>query len=86
MRGFKEEYRIFFVMFVQSLDQKKNAGNRVECQATTSHKISEVNSSSCKIAHNRKSLISIFQEFSSNIDESFILAGSLGTRLSFNEV
>ena len=33
-----------------------------------------------------KSLISIFQEFSSSINKTFILAGRLGTRLSFYEV
>ena len=33
--------------------------------------------------HNEKTLISIFQEFSSSINKNFILAGKLGTRLSF---
>ena len=37
----------------------------------------------CEIAHNGKSLISIFQEFSSSINKTFILAVGLGTRLSF---
>ena len=41
---------------------------------------------SCEIAHNGKSLISIFQEFSSSINKTFILAGRLGTRLSFYEL
>ena len=31
------------------------------------------------IAHNGKSLISIFQEFCSSINKAFILAGGLGT-------
>ena len=33
---------------------------------------------SCHIAHNGKSLISIFQEFSSSIDKTFILGGGAG--------
>ena len=41
---------------------------------------------SCEIAHHRKSLISVFQEFSASINETFILAGRLGARLSFYEV
>ena len=35
------------------------------------------------IAHSRKSLISIFQEFSSSIGKAFILVGGLGAGLSF---
>ena len=35
------------------------------------------------IAHSGKSLISIFQEFSSSIGKAFILAGGLGAGLSF---
>ena len=41
---------------------------------------------SCEIAHHRKSLISVFQEFSDSINKTFILAGRLGARLSFYEV
>ena len=41
---------------------------------------------SCEIPHSRKSLIPIFQEFSSSINKTFILSGRLGTRLSFSEV
>ena len=41
---------------------------------------------SCQIVHNVKSLISVFQEFSTSINKTFILAGRLGTRLSFYEV
>ena len=52
--------------------------------STVAHKISETNSSfSCEIAHSEKSLITIFQEFSSSIGKTFILAGGLGTGLSF---
>ena len=40
---------------------------------------------SCEIAHSRKSLISILQEFSSSIDKAFILAGGVGTGVSFYE-
>ena len=36
--------------------------------------------------HKKKCLISVFQEFSASINENFILAGKLGTRLSFYEV
>ena len=31
--------------------------------------------------HNGKSLLSVFQEFSSSINKTFILVGKLGTRL-----
>ena len=41
---------------------------------------------SCGIAHSRKSLISIFQEFSASANEAFISVGGLGARLSFYEV
>ena len=41
---------------------------------------------SCEIAHNGKSLISVFQEFSASTDKTFILAVGPGTRLSFYEV
>ena len=34
----------------------------------------------------RKSLVSVFQEISASINKIFILAGRLGTRLSFNEI
>ena len=44
-------------------------------------KISETNSSFHVKVHNWKSLISIFQEFSSSINETFILARRLGTGL-----
>ena len=40
----------------------------------------------CEIAHYRKSLISVFQEFFASINKVFILAGRLGTRLLFYEV
>ena len=33
-----------------------------------------------------ENFISVFQEFSANINKTFILAGRLGTRLSFYEV
>ena len=36
--------------------------------------------------HNRKSLVSAFQEFSASINKNFIVTGRLGTRLSFYEV
>ena len=49
-------------------------------------KIYGTDSSFHGIAHNTKSLISIFQEFSSSINKAFILAGGLDTRLSFYEV
>ena len=52
--------------------------------ATITHKMFEINF--CEIAHNGKSLISVFQEFSASINKTFILAGRLGTRLSFYEV
>ena len=39
-----------------------------------------------EIVHKRKSLVSVFQEFSASINKTFILAGRLGTRLSFYEV
>ena len=41
---------------------------------------------SCETVHNVKSLISVFQEFSASINKTFILAGRVGTRLSFHEV
>ena len=41
---------------------------------------------SCEIAHNRKSLISVFQEFSASGNKNFILAERMGTKLSFYEV
>ena len=40
----------------------------------------------CEIAHYGKNLISVFQELFASIDKIFILAGRLGTRLSFYEV
>ena len=51
--------------------------------STMAHRISGTNSFSCEIGHSGKDLITIFQEFSSSIDKAFILAGGLGTRLSF---
>ena len=48
-----------------------------EFPETIIHKIFEVNY--------RKSLISVFKEFFPGINKSFILAGRLGTRLSFEE-
>ena len=55
--------------------------NLLKCATTIAHRISETNSS----CHG-KSLISIFQEFSSSIKKTFILARGLGTRLSFYAV
>ena len=50
------------------------------CRETkTIHKIFET----CEIVHYGKSLISVFQQFFTIIDKIFILAGRLGTRLSF---
>ena len=37
----------------------------------------------CEIAHNRKSIISYFQEFSASINKTFILERRLGTGVSF---
>ena len=54
--------------------------------STIAHKIFETSSSFHKIADNGKSLISVFQEFTATINKTFILAGRLGTRLSFYEV
>ena len=39
---------------------------------------------SSEIALSWKSLISVFQEFSASISKTFILVGSLSTRLSFH--
>ena len=47
--------------------------------ATITYKMFEINF--CEIAHNGKSLISVFQEFAARISTTFILAGSLDTRL-----
>ena len=49
------------------------------------HRIFETNSGFDGIAHNGKCLISVFQEFAASIDKTFILAGGLGTGLSFYE-
>ena len=50
---------------------------------TPFHKIFETNSSfNVKL---REKLISVFQKFFAIIDKMFILAGGLGTRLSFYE-
>ena len=43
------------------------------------HKISETNSN----FHYGKSLISVFEEYFASFNKIFILAGRLGTRLSF---
>ena len=48
---------------------------------TISHKVFETNS--CEIALYGEILISIFQESFASINEAFILAGGLGTGLSF---
>ena len=40
---------------------------------------------SCGMEHCGESLISIFEEFFASIEKIFILAGGLGTRLSFYE-
>ena len=54
---------------------------------TITHKILETNSKfSYEVEHNGKGLVSVFQEFSAIINKTFILAGRLGTRLSFYEV
>ena len=37
----------------------------------------------CEIAHNEKSLIYVFQEFSASINKAFIFAAGLGAALSF---
>ena len=50
---------------------------------TISPGISEINSFSCEVAHEGKSLISVFQEFFTSISKFFNLVGALGTRLSF---
>ena len=59
-------------------------------QSTITHKIFEANSKylrfSCEIAHNGKSLISVFQEFPASVNKTFILAERQVTRLSFYEV
>ena len=55
--------------------------------STITHKVSEAGS--CEIAQDGKRLISIFQEFSSSylvINKTLILAGGLGTKLSFYEI
>ena len=41
---------------------------------------------SCEIGHNRKGLVSVFQEFSASINKTFILTGDLCTGLSFHVV
>ena len=56
----------------------------LQLKPTIIHKIFETNS--CEIAHYEKILISVFQEFVANINKIFILAGRLGTRLTFYEV
>ena len=38
---------------------------------------------SCGVAYSGGGLVSVFQEFSSSIGRAFILAGALGTGLSF---
>ena len=40
----------------------------------------------CGMAHGGKGLISVFQGFSASIGGVFILAGGLGSRLSFYEI
>ena len=50
---------------------------------TKSHKILENSSRFHVEEHATGSLISVFQEFSASINKKFILAGRLGTRLSF---
>ena len=41
---------------------------------------------SCEIAHNAKSLIAIFGDFSASINKIFTVAERMGTKLSFYEV
>ena len=48
--------------------------------STMAHKIFEANS---EIAHNGKSLASVFQEFSARISRAFILAWEMGAGLLF---
>ena len=63
----------------------KNRSHRYDInRPTIIHKISET--TLCELAQYGKSLISIFQEFFASINKIFILAGRLGTRLSFYEV
>ena len=42
--------------------------------------------SNSQMAHNGKSLISVFQKLSASINKTFILEGRMGIRLSFYEV
>ena len=46
----------------------------------------EITLVSCEIAHNGKSLVSVFQEISASINKTFSLAGGMSTRLSFYEI
>ena len=50
-------------------------------ESTIIHKIFETNPN-----YYGKSLISVFQKFFASINKTFILAGGLDTRLSFNGV
>ena len=55
-------------------------------QSTITHKISETKPKFIsQIAHDRKSLISVFQEIFASIVQTFILASRLDIRLSFSE-
>ena len=54
---------------------------------TITHKIFETNSSfHVQYRTTEKGLISVFQKFSATINKTFILAGTVGTRLCFYEV
>ena len=67
---------------------KKYLSNEIKSSIfppTNIHKIFE-NNYSFHIMHYEKNLIFVFQGFSASIDNIFILAGGLGTRLSFYEV
>ena len=51
--------------------------------ATITHKISETDSGFHVKIHYRKSLITVFLEIFASINKMLILAGRLGTKLSF---
>ena len=74
--------------FCANLDQKiKIMSLSWNLIPTITHKIFETNCCfHVKWRASGKSLISVFQEFSTSINKTFILAGSPGTRLSFDGV
>ena len=74
---------------------KKNSDSRGLERERNKIKISRENNSqivwgylqfSCDIADNRKSLISVFQEFSTSINKNLIFSGRLCTELLFFEI